>query len=134
VQNDAVQLDQVLEKKGGLLQRGAHQQMLHVVTHGRGREYRSGLALLSAFFVSGPTATAPDLDGFLWEHNVRHQVGAGFEPNGHAIGLHIAYFAPTYGDMTIRGSYFSQEDTRRYTDHIWFGFSGLSSTSLVVQL
>jgi hypothetical protein len=74
-----------------------------------------------------------NLDGFLWEYNVRHQVGPGFEPNGHSVGLHIAYFEPTYGDMTIRGSYFRQENTTSYTDQISFGFSGLSSASLVVQ-
>jgi pectate lyase len=74
-----------------------------------------------------------NLDGFLWEHNVRHQVGPGFEPNGHSVGLHIAYFEPTYGDMTIRGSYFEQEDTTSYTDQISFGFAGMSSASLVVQ-
>ena len=74
-----------------------------------------------------------DLDGFLWEHNVRHQVGSGFEPNGHSVGLHIAYFEPTFGDMTIRGSYFAQEDTTSYTDQISFGFSGLSSASLTIE-
>ncbi len=74
-----------------------------------------------------------NLDGFLWEHNVRHQVGPGFEPNGHSVGLHIAYFEPTYGNMTIRGSYFRQEDTTSYTDQISFGFSGLSNASLVVE-
>ena len=74
-----------------------------------------------------------NLDGFLWEHNVRHEVGRGFEPNGHSVGLHIAYFEPTYGDMTIRGSYFSQEDTTSYTDQISFGFSGHSSASLLVE-
>jgi len=91
------------------------------------------LALLSGFFASGPTATAPDLDAFLWEHNVRHQVGPGFEPNGHSVALHIAYFKPTFGDMTIRGSYFEQEDTTSYTDQISFGFAGLSSASLIVE-
>ena len=74
-----------------------------------------------------------NLDGFLWEHNVRHQVGPGFEPNGHSVGLHIAYFEPTYGDMTIRGSYFKQENTTSFTDQISFGFSGYSSASLVVE-
>ena len=74
-----------------------------------------------------------NLDGFLWEHNVRHQVGPGFEPNGHSVGLHIAYFEPTYGDMTIRGSYFKQENTASYTDQISFGFAGYSSASLVVE-
>ena len=74
-----------------------------------------------------------DLDGFLWEHNVRHEVGPGFEPNGHSVGLHVAYFEPTWGAMTIRGSYFAQEDTTSYTDQISFGFSGLSSARLTIE-
>lgn len=74
-----------------------------------------------------------NLDGFLWEHNVRHRVGPGFEPNGHSVGLHIAYFESTYGDMTIRGSYFQQEDTTSYTDQISFGFGGFSSASLTIE-
>ena len=74
-----------------------------------------------------------NLDGFLWEHNVRHQAGPGFEPNGHSVGLHIAYFESTYGDMTIRGSYFEQANTTSYTDQISFGFAGHSSASLVVE-
>ena len=62
----------------------------------------------------------------MWEHNVRHQVGPGFEPNGHSVGLHIAYFEPTYGDMTIRGSYF-RRSTTSYTNRISFRFSGCST-------
>ena len=74
-----------------------------------------------------------DIDGFVWENNVRHQAGAGFEPNGHSVGLHIAYFTTTTGAMAIRGSYFEQNNTTSYTDQISMGFSGHSRVNLTIE-